>query len=167
MDRLDQYREILYKILAKYTPLMSKPARAADQQENCITSTVIVSEDRNHFMVINEGWDGKRRIHSLIFHAGVANSGSITMASIGVLLKNSLLQAFLKTRLCLHFIHSMFGNIQAMRWLRYLEWVVLVCGEVGDRPPNLVVAVIAVERWLRMIRAIVAHHCPHQPSSES
>jgi hypothetical protein len=36
-----------------------------------ITSTVIVSEDRNHFMVINEGWEGKRRIHSLVFHAEI------------------------------------------------------------------------------------------------
>lgn len=71
MDRLDQYREILYRILSQYTPLMSKPAGAVAQQENGISSTVIVSEDRNHFMVINEGWDGKRRIHSLIFHAEI------------------------------------------------------------------------------------------------
>lgn len=69
MDRLDQYRNILHKTLSQYTPLMSKPASEASSQENCITSSLIVSEDRNHFMVINEGWEGKRRIHSLIFHA--------------------------------------------------------------------------------------------------
>jgi hypothetical protein len=63
MDRLDQYREILYKILSQYTSLMSKPNR--------IASSVIVSEDRNHFMVINEGWEDKRRIHSLVFHAEI------------------------------------------------------------------------------------------------
>lgn len=69
MDRLDQYREILCKILSQYTPLMSKPAREASLQENGITSSIIVSDDRNHFIVINEGWKDKRRIHSLIFHA--------------------------------------------------------------------------------------------------
>jgi hypothetical protein len=69
MDRLDQYREILYKILSQYTPLMSKPVCEAPSLENRITSTVIVSEDRNHFLVLNEGWEGKRRIHSLVFHA--------------------------------------------------------------------------------------------------
>jgi len=73
MDNLDQYREILYKILSQYTPLMSKPACETSPQENRITSTVIVSEDRNHFMVINEGWEGKRHIHSLIFHAEIRN----------------------------------------------------------------------------------------------
>lgn len=69
MDKLDQYREILYKVLSQYTSLMSKPVSESSLQENFITSNLIVSEDRNHFMVINEGWEGKRRIHSLIFHA--------------------------------------------------------------------------------------------------
>ena len=92
MDRLDQYRDILHKILSQYTPLMSKPA--------CITSTVIVSEDRNHFMVINEGWEGKRRIHSLVFHAEFRDS-KLWIHHDGIdeaLPKNWLSQAFPKTR---------------------------------------------------------------------
>jgi len=40
---------------------MSKPNR--------ITSSLLVSENRNHFIIINEGWEDKRRVHSLIFHA--------------------------------------------------------------------------------------------------
>lgn len=71
MDKLDHYREILYETLSQYTPLMSQPAHELALQENHITSTVIVSENRTHFMVINEGWDGKRRIHSLIFRAEI------------------------------------------------------------------------------------------------
>ncbi|NJR38447.1 MAG: hypothetical protein HC781_05880 [Leptolyngbyaceae cyanobacterium CSU_1_4] len=43
MDKLDQYREILYKILSQYTPLMSKSACETSSQENRITSTVIVN----------------------------------------------------------------------------------------------------------------------------
>ena len=83
MDKLDHYREILHKILSQYTPLMSKPACETSPQENRITSTVIVSEDRNHFMVINEGWEGKRRIHSLIFHAEIRN-GKLWMHHDGI-----------------------------------------------------------------------------------
>ena len=75
MDRLERYREILYKILSQYTPLMSKPNR--------VISTVIVSEDRNHFMVVNEGWDGKRRIHSFIFHAEIRD-GKLWMHHDGI-----------------------------------------------------------------------------------
>ncbi|MDX2255474.1 MAG: XisI protein [Pseudanabaenaceae cyanobacterium bins.39] len=63
MDRLDQYRNILHQSLSEQARLMSKPGR--------ITSNVLISEDRNHFMVINEGWEGKRRIHSLVFHAEI------------------------------------------------------------------------------------------------
>ena len=75
MDSLNRCREILHKILSQYTPLMSKPDR--------IISTVIVSEDRNHFMVVNEGWDGKRRIHSLIFHAEIRD-GKLWMHHDGI-----------------------------------------------------------------------------------
>ncbi|MGB8702810.1 MAG: XisI protein [Thermosynechococcaceae cyanobacterium] len=63
MDRIDQYRDILHQLLSENALLMNKPER--------ITSSVIVSEDHNHFMVINEGWEGKRRIHSLVFHAEI------------------------------------------------------------------------------------------------
>ncbi|MBW4693207.1 MAG: XisI protein [Lyngbya sp. HA4199-MV5] len=65
MDRINQYRDVLHEILSENALLMSKPDR--------IASSVIVSEDRNHFMVINEGWEGKRRIHSLVFHAEIRN----------------------------------------------------------------------------------------------
>jgi hypothetical protein len=65
MDRIDQCRDILYQLLSENALLMNKPER--------ITSAVIVSEDRNHFMVLNEGWEGKRRIHSLVFHAEIRN----------------------------------------------------------------------------------------------
>jgi XisI protein len=61
MDILDQYRSTLYTILSEYVPLLSKSDRT--------TSNLIVSEDHNHFMLLNEGWEGKRRIHSLIFMA--------------------------------------------------------------------------------------------------
>jgi XisI protein len=63
MDRIDRHRDILHQLLTENALLMNKPER--------ITSNVIVSGDHNHFMVINEGWEGKRRIHSLVFHAEI------------------------------------------------------------------------------------------------
>ncbi|KAM3114875.1 element excision factor XisI family protein [Phormidesmis sp. 146-33] len=75
MDKLNSYRNILHKLLSEHTLLMSKPER--------VTSTVIVSEDQNHFMVVNEGWEGKKRIHSLIFHAEIRN-GKLWMHHDGI-----------------------------------------------------------------------------------
>lgn len=63
MVELDHYREILYKILSQYTLLMGKP--------HLITSTLVVSEKHDHFIVINEGWDDNKRIHSLVYHAEI------------------------------------------------------------------------------------------------
>jgi XisI protein len=83
MDRIDQYRDILHQLLLENALLMSKPDREASPQENRITSSVIVSEDRNHFMVINEGWEGKRRIHSLVFHAEI-RSGKLWIHHDGI-----------------------------------------------------------------------------------
>jgi hypothetical protein len=56
LDKLDQYRDILYKVLLQYTPLMSKHIREASSPEDRIASTLIVSEDRDHFVVINQGY---------------------------------------------------------------------------------------------------------------
>jgi hypothetical protein len=75
MDRIDKYRDILHQLLSENALLMNKSER--------ITSTVIVSEDRNHFMVINEGWEGKRRIHSLVFHAEI-RSGKLWIHHDGI-----------------------------------------------------------------------------------
>jgi hypothetical protein len=75
MDQLNEYRKILHQVLSGYTPLMTKPDRT--------TSNLIVSEDHNHFMLINEGWEDKRRIHSLIFHAEIRN-GKLWMHHDGI-----------------------------------------------------------------------------------
>ena len=75
MDRIEQYRKILHQSLSEQALVMSKPDR--------ITSTVIVSEDHNHFMVIIDGWDGKRHLHRLVFHAEFRN-GQLWMHHDGI-----------------------------------------------------------------------------------
>jgi hypothetical protein len=60
MDSLNEYRAILKKILTEYASI---PFSHGD-----IHSTVIVSEDKNHYLLMNEGWDGPQRVHACMGH---------------------------------------------------------------------------------------------------
>ena len=62
---LDQWRDILEKILQYYANLLY---RYSD-----IITYVVVSRDRNHFMLIQEGWENHRRVHGFIVHAEIRN----------------------------------------------------------------------------------------------
>lgn len=63
MDRLEEYGDLICKILSYYASI---PYSHGD-----IKSTVIVSQDRNHFLLMNEGWDGKKRVHGCVVHAEI------------------------------------------------------------------------------------------------
>jgi hypothetical protein len=62
---LDKWRDLLEKILQYYADL---PYRYGD-----VTTSVIVSRDSNHFMLIHEGWENNRRVHGCIVHAEIRN----------------------------------------------------------------------------------------------
>ncbi|MBD2039084.1 XisI protein [Microcoleus sp. FACHB-672] len=63
MNRIKEYRELINKILLAHANI---PYSHGD-----IKSIVIVSQDSNHFLIMNEGWDGKRRIHGCLVHAEI------------------------------------------------------------------------------------------------
>lgn len=63
MDELDRYRETLTKILNKYAAIPYFYGK--------INYIVIVSSDRNHFLLVNEGWEGKKHIHHCLVHAEI------------------------------------------------------------------------------------------------
>ena len=65
-ETLDQWREILERILQYYADL---PYRYGD-----VITYVIVGRDCNHFMLINEGWEGEQRVHGCIVHAEIRNN---------------------------------------------------------------------------------------------
>jgi hypothetical protein len=65
MDTLDQWRDTLEKILQHYADI---PYRFGE-----INSYVVVSRDRNHFILMNEGWEGHRRVHGTVVHAEIRN----------------------------------------------------------------------------------------------
>lgn len=63
---LDQHRAALYQILAEYCGILNR-------QQDDTTSKVIVSDDRTRYLIITEGWMGKKRVHALIFDAEIRN----------------------------------------------------------------------------------------------
>ena len=63
MSQLDQWRDTLEKILQHYADISYGSGGA--------TTYVIVSRDRDHFILMREGWEGKRRIHGAIVHAEI------------------------------------------------------------------------------------------------
>lgn len=63
---LDRWREILENILQYYANLSYRYGE--------VKSYVIVDRDRNHFMLMDEGWENDRRVHGCIVHAEIRNN---------------------------------------------------------------------------------------------
>lgn len=63
MDRVEEYRNILYKILEAHHRI---PFGHGE-----IESKFIVDCDRNNFVLMNAGWDGDRRIHGCVVHVEI------------------------------------------------------------------------------------------------
>lgn len=63
MDKLDEYRDLIYKILSYYASI---PYTYGE-----IKTYVIVDKERNHFLMMHEGWEGIKRIHGAIVHVEI------------------------------------------------------------------------------------------------
>jgi XisI protein len=62
---LEKWREILEKILQYYADI---PYRYGD-----VSTYLVVSRDRNHFLLMHEGWENERRVHGCLVHAEIRN----------------------------------------------------------------------------------------------
>jgi hypothetical protein len=62
---IDQWHDRLRKILQHYADI---PYRYGD-----ITTSVVISQDQTHYLLIHEGWEQGRRIHGTIVHAEIRN----------------------------------------------------------------------------------------------
>ncbi|NJK27622.1 MAG: XisI protein [Coleofasciculaceae cyanobacterium SM2_3_26] len=60
---LDFWRDTLEKILQYYAGL---PYRYGE-----VVTFAIVSRDRNHFMLVHEGWEQHRRVYGTVVHAEI------------------------------------------------------------------------------------------------
>jgi hypothetical protein len=65
MDTLEEYRQFIQEIISKYAMLF--PSNAD------INNMVVVSEDRNQFLLMQEGWTHKKRIHHCLIHVQILN----------------------------------------------------------------------------------------------
>ncbi|MGF1522288.1 MAG: XisI protein [Leptolyngbyaceae cyanobacterium] len=63
MDRLKHYGNILEKILREHAEI---PYRYGD-----VKTSLIVSEDRTQFLLIDEGWERGQRVHGCLVHAQI------------------------------------------------------------------------------------------------
>ncbi len=64
--QLDQWRSTLEKALQYYADI---PYRYGE-----ISTYLVVSRDRNHYMLIQEGWENNHRVHGTIVHAEIRNN---------------------------------------------------------------------------------------------
>jgi len=65
MDRIDRYREIVWRIVQDYAELGSGRPDVATE--------AIRDQHRDHYEVLQVGWDGQRRIHGSTIHLDIIN----------------------------------------------------------------------------------------------
>ena len=63
MDRLKFYQDTIEKIL--------KDHAAISYSHGDIQQYVIIDADRTHFLLFNEGWDRKKRVHGCVTHVQI------------------------------------------------------------------------------------------------
>lgn len=63
MDKLDQYRKIIQQVLTDYvlTPVVNGE----------IESQLVFDTERDHYQVMDVGWDGHRRVHGCVLHLDI------------------------------------------------------------------------------------------------
>ncbi len=67
MDSLEQYRQISLQILKDY----SKFASQASSSQGTYEYEVVADRDGDHYLVMSQGWEGRRRSHACIIHLDI------------------------------------------------------------------------------------------------
>jgi hypothetical protein len=60
MDRLEQDREIVKRIIHEYAALLPS--------YDGVRAEAIFDDERGHYLLVYAGWDGKRRVHGSAIH---------------------------------------------------------------------------------------------------
>jgi hypothetical protein len=63
MDRLNQYREIVRRVIEEYARY--RPSHGQ------IDTEAVVDPARDHYEVLHVGWDGVRRVHGSVIHLDI------------------------------------------------------------------------------------------------
>ena len=75
MDRLEFYRDTIEKILRKYAEIPF----SYDEIEEYL----IIDRDRNHFLLLDVGWQKERRVHGCLTHVQIID-GKIWIQRDGI-----------------------------------------------------------------------------------
>ena len=75
MDRLEFYRDTIEKILRKYAEIPF----SYDEIEEYL----IIDRDRNHFLLLDVGWQQERRVHGCLTHVQIID-GKIWIQRDGI-----------------------------------------------------------------------------------
>ncbi|MEL4898139.1 XisI protein [Crocosphaera sp. Alani8] len=65
MDKLNHYRQIIQKFLCDYSRRRSN---------DHIDSQTIFDETRDHYQVVNVGWDSDQRVYGCVIHLDIKNN---------------------------------------------------------------------------------------------
>ena len=60
MDKLEYYHQVIEKVLIEYTKIPYSHGQ--------IDTKLIIDKPENNYLLINIGWDGKRRVHGCLVH---------------------------------------------------------------------------------------------------
>jgi hypothetical protein len=67
MDKLAEYRRIIKEVLTRYVELFNRRPKPDRETE------VVFDEERDHYMLVNTGWDGQRRIRGTTVYVRIRN----------------------------------------------------------------------------------------------
>ncbi|WP_341527851.1 XisI protein [Nostoc sp. UHCC 0302] len=65
MDTLDNYRQIIQKILSEYSQLPYAYGQLERQ--------FIIDKNENHYLLLTLGWENKQRVHGCLIHIDIIN----------------------------------------------------------------------------------------------
>lgn len=65
MDTLDNYRQIIQKILTEYAQLTYAYGE--------VERKLIIDQTANHYLLLTVGWENKQRVHGCIIHIDIIN----------------------------------------------------------------------------------------------
>ncbi len=70
MDKIKLYQKLIVNLLEKHAAVLPYNMQNVENQ-------VIADKERNHFQLVTLGWDGKRYVHSVVFHFDIKPNGKI------------------------------------------------------------------------------------------
>ncbi|MGB3755309.1 MAG: XisI protein [Rivularia sp. (in: cyanobacteria)] len=66
MDTLDNYRQIIQKVLTEYAQL---PYAYGELERQ-----LIIDQNANHYLLMTVGWENKQRVHGCLIHINLVNN---------------------------------------------------------------------------------------------